>query len=204
MGLFTRTWLFLSALLLSGLGALAEEPSLNLDWSLSNEREFFQEVRSPSRAVPRHFKLNVRKANKEGAEACIEEAKEGKPQRAFCQALARRLAPVFSFAFDALKPGTFILDRIDVECFKISSHRGQGFVKDNAYYQLLLPARPGVVQREPVQKLVFNSTGTAELQVWPDLQAGEPVGSLELEIRFHFHSGSTHAEVRTGHFILSL
>src|SRR4051794_37132901 len=123
MGLSSRARLLLvTPFLLFGLSTRAEEPSLNLRWSLSNEREFFQEIRSPNPDAPRYFKLNVRKANAEGAEACIEEAKAGKPQRDFCQALARRLAPVFSFAFDAPKPGTFILDRIDVECFKVSTH----------------------------------------------------------------------------------
>ncbi len=216
MGLRAESFLTGAALLLlstftvpPAVSGPAAEPALRLRWSLSNATEFFAERPLDDPAAPRQFRLDWEKAKQEGVKRCagkgLAKGPAAQPSE-FCAALAARMLPVFSYAFD--QPGaTLILDSIDVQCFRISRRRsegGVGFVKDNAAYDVLLPGRVETVHRTPGKALTFSDAGTAELRLWPDFAAdlAEGGAALDLEIRFHFRSEHGTAEVGTGRFTL--
>lgn len=202
MSIFRKLILLLAGSLLIHplMHAQQPQPEMRLGWGLSNEKEFFKEIRSGGATDHRHFELDTVKAETEGIARCQKQADDGKKPSTYCRGLAARLAPVFDFRFATESPKTMILERIEVECFRAYRHRGPGYLREIAYYDLLLPTQPGIHPFAPEHQLTFSGTGLLKLRLWPDFRSGE-ADTVDLAIRFHFASGE---QAGTGRFTLRL
>jgi hypothetical protein len=181
--------------------AAAQGGPLRLRWGLSDEHAFFREILAENSSSPRVFQLDAEKSKQEGALQCKKEVKSGAAISDFCEGLAARIAPVLDFAFDSDKAGTYVLDRIEVECLRVFRYRGAGFSKESAHYDLPLPTQRGTKSFPPLKPLVFTSTGTIQLRCWPDMKEDDGV-ALDLNFHFIFRSEGQDFPVNTGKFTL--
>jgi hypothetical protein len=117
--------------------------------------------------------------------------------------LADHLAPVFNFVFETDKPGELKLDRLEVQCYEVSRHRGVGLTEKIAHYDVPLPTKVGIEQFAPPKPLYFTGKGQLQLRLWPSFHSQEG-DTLDLEIRFRFRVGDSMYQAATGRFILKL
>jgi len=123
----------------------------------------------------------------------------------FCDQFARQLAPSLYFDFNAPGGEPYVLQAIEVRTLGFSEYRGGGFARQEAWYDIVLPHKPGT-RRYPVDKrLSFTGTGRCELRLWSDNQYPAmgwlaPMGEYTIDIRFIFSAGGREVSVATGPF----
>jgi len=123
----------------------------------------------------------------------------------FCDQFARQLAPRLYFDFSASGAEQYVLQAIEVRTLRFDEFKGGGFAQQEAWYDIVLPHKPGT-RRYPVDKrLAFTGTGRCELRLWSGNQYPAqgwlaPMGEYTVDIRFIFSAGGREVSVATGPF----
>jgi hypothetical protein len=77
---------------------------------------------------------------------------------------AIKLAPVLYFDFIGASGKQYVLDRIIIETFEFSEHKGGGFFDRQAWYDIELSKEIGIKTYNVDRKLQFAGNGRAEIR----------------------------------------